>query len=360
MPRTSPYRYLPPETWRNMLVLGVIFYAARARLDRLYDMGTQTTSVRLALDQLAIAAREASSDGTGDEDEDTIVRKAVKAWDANLDSVLGLNTLETDARRLLTEIRGLVSCGVVAHNPFQMLFAAIEAKTRDVYGDAWRPAELSVAHMKSHPRRGAQEESDPYTVTALTQWAPKAKKVEIELSVYCEKFGPAAFAALPMLFAHECVCHVPARQDKAKNDSLFAEGFMDWAAHRFLYKWSVAVDPDLAPAARMHAARLKYVLTQYEHSKEAAARLRGHEAAEALSTWFEDECGLPDDEVGPRVARLAVELNQVNSSIEMKDYFVSMLELPFPPELAKLLRDWVAGEIDSGQLFDSTLSSFRR
>jgi hypothetical protein len=358
MTRTSPYKYLQPETWRNMLVLAVIFYAARTRLERLYDMGRQTASVRLVLDQLAIAAREASSDGPGDEDEDAIVRKAVKAWDANLDSVLGLNTLETDARRLLTEVRGLVSYGVAAHNPFQMLFAAIEAKTRDVYGEAWRPAELSVAHLRSHPRPGAQAESDPYTVTALTPWPPNAEKVEIELRVYCERFGPAAFAALPMLLTHECVCHVPARQDKVKNDSLFAEGFMDWAAYRFFYKWSVALDPDFAPAARTHAARLKHVLTQHEHGREAAARLRGHEAAEALSSWFEGECGLPYDEAGPRVARLAVELNQVDSPIEMKDYFVSMLELPFPPELGDLLRDWVAGEIDVGQLFASTLSSF--
>jgi hypothetical protein len=353
--RTAPYKYLSLETWRNMLVLAVIFHAARARLARLYDMGTQTTSVRSVLDQLALAAREAST--SGDEDEDAVVSRAVKTWDADLDSVLARRTLEPDVRQLLTEVRRLVSC-CVAHDPFQMLFQAIEAKTQEVYGEAWRPAVLSVAHINSHPRPGAQAETDPYCVTALTPWLPDVPTAEIELLVYCDKFGPAAFAALPMLLTHECVCHVPARQDKAKNDSLFAEGFMDWAAYRFFHGWAGAVDPELAPAARTHAKGLMHVLTQRGLGKEAAARLRGHEAAESLFSWFEQECGLPYDEVGPRVARLAVELNQVDSSIEMKDYFVSMLELPFPPGLGDLLHEWIAGDINAGQLFASALSSF--
>jgi len=359
MTRISPYKYLPLEIWRNLLVLAVIFHAARARLARLSDMGTRTPSVRSVLDRLALAAREASRDGAGDEDEDedAIVSKAVKAWDVDLASVLGGKTLEPEARQLLTEVRHLVSY-CVAHDPFQMLFEAIEAKTQEVYGEAWRPAMLSVAHINSHPRPGAQAETDPYAVTALTPWPPNAGKTEIELLVYCDKFGPAAFAAVPMLLTHECVCHVPARQDKAKNDSLFAEGFMDWAAYHFFHEWAGVMDPDLAPAARTHAKGLIHVLTQHELGKEAAARLRGHEAAEALFSWFERECGLPYDEVGPRVARLAVELNQVDSSIEMKDYFVSMLDLPFPPELGELLRDWVAGEIDARQLFAAASSSF--
>ena len=64
------------------------------------------------------------------------------------------------------------------------------------------------------------------------------------------------------------------------------------------------------------------------------------------------------DEAGPRVARLAVELNQVDNSIQSKDHFVSLLEDPFPPALDDLLRRWVAEEIDTGQLFAATLSSF--
>jgi hypothetical protein len=361
MTASSPYRDLTLGTWRSLLVLAVTFHAVRARLRRLYDMGRQTGPIRTVLDQLAMAAQEASTYGADEEDEDA-VKKAVMAWDANLDAALGLRTLEPDARKLLTEVRRLVSHFVV-RDPFQALFVAVEELARDVYGEAWPPAELSVAHTNSHPHPGARTETDPYTVTALTLWPPntresKVGKTKVELVVYCDEFGPAAFAALPMLLTHECVCHVPARQDKAKNDSTFAEGFMDWAACRFLQQWAGALDPDLASAARWHANRLTGVLTQPSYGGAAEMRRRGHEAAEVLFSWFEEECHLHPDEAGPRVARLAVELNQVDNSIQSKDHFVSLLEDPFPPALDDLLRRWVAEEIDTGQLFAATLSSF--
>lgn len=359
MTAVSPYEDLDTERWLNLLVLAVVYYAVRAKLDRLYDMGTQTNSVQIVLDQLVLAAQEASAGITAEEDADAVLRNALKAWDANLDSVLSGKTLKSDVRKLLTEVRDLVS-HCVAHDPFQALFAAIEAKAQAVYGEAWRPAVLSVAHINSHPRPTAQTSTDPYAVTALTAWRPTAVKAVVELRVFCDKFGPAAFAVLPMLLTHECICHVPARQDKAKNDSLFAEGFMDWAACRFLREWAGTLDPELASAARMHAERLTEILTQHNHGKEAAARRQGHGAAESLFSWFEWKCGLPVSEAGSRVARLAVELNQVDSPIRLKDHFVALLEQPFPPALDDLLRDWVAGEIDTEKLFAEGLSSFPR
>jgi hypothetical protein len=357
MTAASPYEDLEPERWLNLLVLSVVYYAVRAKLERLYDMGTQTKSVEAVLDQLMLAAQEASADVAAEEDADAVLRKALNAWDANLDSALSRKSLKPDARKLLTEVRDLVS-HCVAHDPFQALFAAIEDKAQAVYGEGWRPAVLSVAHIGRHPRL-AQTSTDPYTVTALTRWPPIAvKAVVVELRIFCDEFGPAAFAVLPMLLTHECICHVPARQDKAKNDSLFAEGFMDWAACRFLQEWAAALDPELASAARMHAERLSEILTQRNNSKEAAARRQGHGAAEALLSWFEWKCALPPSEAGSRVARLAVELNQVDSSIRLKDHFVTILEQPFPPSLDELLRNWVAGEIDTGKLFAEALSSF--
>jgi hypothetical protein len=356
MTAVSPYEYLELKTWRNLFVLAVVYHAARAKLDRLYDMGTQTDSVRSVLVQLALAAQDASVGVGAEEDEVAVLEKALKAWDANLDTALGRQALESDARKLLTEVRNLVGHCVV-RDPFQALFAAIEAKTRDVYGEGWRPAVLSVAHIKEHPRPGAHAETDPYAVTALTTWPPNAGKAVVELWVYCQEFGPAAFAALPMLFIHECVCHVPARQDKVKNDSLFAEGFMDWAACRFLQEWAGALDPELASAARVHAERLTDILTQYGHGKAAAVRRQGRGAAEALFSWFEWKCELSSNEARSRVARLAVELNQVDSSIRLKDHFVTMIEQPFPPALGTLLQQWVAGEIDTGKLFADAVSS---
>ena len=184
-------------------------------------MGRQTGPIRTVLDQLAIAAQEASTYGADEEDEDAVT-KAVKAWDANLDAALGLKTLEPDARKLLTEVRRLVSHFVV-RDPFQALFVAVEELARDVYGEAWPPAELSVAHTKSHPHPGAQTETDPYTVTARTQWPPnpgrpRSRRPRSSWCVYCDEFGPAAFAALPdALDARVCLpCARPAGQGQER------------------------------------------------------------------------------------------------------------------------------------------------
>jgi hypothetical protein len=355
MPGTSPYRSLEPETWRNLMALAAIFHATRAKLARLCDMAEQTRSVAAVLDQLALAARDISAE---DEDDDGIVSRVVTAWDADITAALRRQGLEPEARQLLTQLRDLVQ-STVASDPFRLLFEGIQARVGQLYGDAWRPAVLSVAHARSHPRGPtADAQRDPYTVTALTPWSPNAAEAEIELHVYCDQFGPAAFASVPMLLIHECVCHVPARQDKAKNDSAFAEGFLDWVAYYFLDQWASQLDPDLAPAARHHAGRLKYVLTSQTPGNESAARRRGHEAAETLFAWFEGECGMLHAESEMRVARLAIELNQVDHSIELKDHFVSKLERPLPPDLADALQAWVSGEMTAEQLLSSSSATF--
>ena len=51
----------------------------------------------------------------------------------------------------------------------------------------------------------------------------------------------AAFAAIPVVLTHECVCHVPARQWPPSNESYFAEGFMDWAALYYGQLWAGAL-----------------------------------------------------------------------------------------------------------------------
>ena len=92
------------------------------------------------------------------------------------------------------------------------------------------------------------------------------------------------------------------------------------------------------------------ILTAGAQTKEKAARLRGHRAAEILLGWFERECGLSRDESCTRVARLAVELNQVENVLAAKDHFVSRISQPLPPDLAEALRSWVAEELSSDRL----------
>jgi hypothetical protein len=339
----SPYRLLEPVKWRGLLARAAVFHATRAVLGRLCDLADQVVAVRVVVLQLSITAQELAGHCP---DDTAMVGRVTAEWEAALDRTLALERLDSRARTLLTEVRRLLRhacCG----DPFRTIFEGIEAQAHALYGEAWRPAALSVAHTRSHPR-GA--DADPYGVTAATPWPPQPDRAEIELQIFCEEFGPAAFAAVPMLLTHECVCHVPARQDRAKNDSEFAEGLLDWAAYHFLNLWAVKLDPQLAPAARQHARRLEDVLTRQSRTREGMARRVGHDAAEALLVWFESDCGLSPEESRNRVAHLAVELNLVDCSLLRKDNFVSRLSWPLPPDLDKTLREWMVSRTPAAQL----------
>jgi hypothetical protein len=178
----------------------------------------------------------------------------------------------------------------------------------------------------------------------------------VELQVFVDRFGPAAYAAVPMLFTHECVCHVPARQDRVKNSSTFAEGLVDWAAYHFLALWAVKLDREFGSTAREHADRLRWVLTVKNTTAEGAARRVGHEAAGRLAAWFESECGLTPEESSHRVARLAVELNMVDRPLLAKEHLVSLLSAP-PPKLDQDLRSWVQGTMTSEKLLDASAAT---
>jgi hypothetical protein len=345
-----PYQQLEPDMWRSLLARAAVFHATRGRLGRLCDMADQP-AVRTVLARLEEAVQLYAPK---DEDDRTIVTQVATAWNEALAQILSWDKIDAAARRLLTELKELVvsACG---EDPFLAVFAPIESQASQLYGAAWRPARLSVAHARSHPR-GSDVSHDPYALTAMTPWPPDPAAAEIELQIYGDGFGPAAYAAMPMLLTHECVCHVPARQERAKNDSQFAEGFLDWAAYHFFGIWAGKVDPQFASATRKHAERLKQVLTGQVRTNEGRARLVGHDAAEDLRTWFETECLMSAEESRTQVARLAVELNQADRPLVDKDHFVSLLEWPLPPELASRLHSWVAGLVSSEELLSLRLA----
>jgi len=345
MPGASPYRQLEPGIWRSLLARAAIYHATRGKLGRLCDMA-DLPAVKLVLLQLDLSAQHLSQQ---DADDQTFVTSVVDAWAAIIAHTM-LQSVEPETVKLLTELKELAR-SARSDDPFRAIFASVESQARHLYGPAWRPATLSVAHARSHPRSGSPT-PDPYAVTATTPWPPDPVGAEIELHIYCDKFGPAAFAAVPMLLTHECVCHVAARQDRARNDSAFAEGFLDWAAYHFFGMWAGKLDPQMAPAARKHAERLKQVLTARSETKEGRARLVGHGAAEDLRVWFEVEYGWSSDESQTQAARLAVELNKVDRPLAAKDHFGSMLSWPLPPNVARALDQWVDGTIDTGQLLD--------
>lgn len=341
MPALSPYAGLEPWMWRNLLARASVFHATRARLSELCDHIDQGGAVQAALLDLEMWAQEFAAN---DVDDETTVTNVVAAWDRQLTERLGRAQLDAGARDLLAEVQELVRLASW-DDPFQETFARITALASVIYGAAWRSATLGVAHIGRPPREGG----DPYAVTASTPWPPTATEAEVELLIQCDRFGPAAFAALPMLLIHECICHVPARQDCAANDSTFAEGLMDWVAYHYHEHWAVKLDPKLAPAARLHAGSLRQLLTR-ANSAAGRARRIGHQAAENLRAWFEIDRGQHYQESPVSVALLAVQLNQVDRDLAAKDQFVSLLGSALPPSVEDALRAWDSGLLEAEAL----------
>lgn len=347
MPGSSPYGGLEPPMWRSLLAEAAVFHATRGVLGRLCDMAAHEDTVKVMLLNLGRAARRFSRQ---EDDDGAAVAAVVAAWAQDLSSALDDPELEEDTRRLLTETLHRLD-QAACQDPFLPMLRAVESQARELYGEHWRPAALSLAHRRSHPR-GADPAHDPYAVTAKTPWPPSPTQAQVELHIFADRFGPAAYAALPTLLTHECVCHVPARQDEAKNDSEFAEGFLDWVAYEYLRLWAMKLDPELGPTMRKHAERLKEILDGDITTRVGMARVCGHDAARELEGWFETEYDITLDESRKRVLRLAVELNVVDRPLRLKNNFVSQLRKPFPPYLDKALREWHEQAVTGEELLD--------
>jgi hypothetical protein len=341
-----PYRELQPDEWRRLLARGAVFHAIRARLGRLCEMA-HDAAVEAALSRLDEAVRECAGSAA---DDRAMVAAVVRRWVRAVGRIRARQDPGAEAAILLAELRKLAR-GASAEDPFAALFARVEAMASDLYGAAWRPATLTVAHLRKHPR-GSDRSRDPYAVTALTPWPPEPPPAQIELLIYDDGFGPAAYAAIPILLIHECVCHVAAGQEKAKNDSQFAEGFLDWVGHHFLRIWAARLDPLSATATEEHAQRLGRMPFHGDTPRERMARSLGKQAAGDLLSWFQSECQMRRDEGCHRVAALAVELNRAKRPIADKDHFVSLLRLPFPPAVARKLRAWNEGLATPEELLD--------
>jgi hypothetical protein len=339
---------MPRQIWRTLLVRVVIFHATRGMIGRLCELADQVPAVRKALIELDEAAEEIA---TQDGDEATAVSRVVEAWCAALGRAMRRRTLPPAARELFRQMRDRLHDGVCSEDPFVGILRNIEVQARILYGDAWRPTELTVRHLNRHPRR-TDPAADPYPMTAALIWPPAPDGAKIILRICPATFGPAAYAAIHMVLTHECVCHVPARQAEAKADSAFAEGLLDWVAYHFLDAWALKLDRDCGPTLRKHADELRTVLMRDRSTRAGIARHVGHDAASNLQAWFEHRLALAPADARVWVAQLAVELNLVDRPLEIKDNLVSRLSWPLPPDLDAALRSWADHDMPTEKLLD--------
>lgn len=321
MPDGPPYALLRSvATWRHLLTRGALLRACAPRLARLHDLSFAYDSVAGVLRELAFAAGSATATAS----DSAAVAKARAEWRSRIATWLkNPGTTTGEERALLEELRELAASATAA-DPFAAVFHAICELSATVYRDRWPAPSLMLNDLPAHPRIPP----DPYAVAATTS---SAQPRVVTLMIHPSGLGPATFAALPSVLAHECICHVPAQQDRGKNDSSFAEGFMDWTATYF-FECSVAhALPDLSAAARAHADPFAALFAS-PYTREGRARRLGRLAADHLVSLIVSEFHLSSYEAAPIVAGLALDLNCVQAPIDEKDLIVAdiagLVELP--------------------------------
>lgn len=324
-------------TWRILFGRAIIFRAVRQCVAELYEMAIDIVNhpvIDRALDTLNDAVDTLAATSSSDA---AFMSALVRECENRLTEIIHTRQLKKDEADLLGELYSLIS-QANATDPFRALLSAVSKFAADSYADFWRVPQLSLSKRMSHPRSGPPY--DPYPLSAKTT---VQREVVVQLSVCPPLFGPAAFAAIPFIFVHECVCHVPARQDRNRNSSPFAEGFMAWAAWYFFRRWVVPLDSKLAPAALQHGDDLHNILKGRTNPAFAPRRV-GYRNADRLMAWFHQELGESLAEAEVRVASLAVELNLAEVELARKDNFVVRLRtVDRDQELGDRLRAWTEG-----------------
>jgi hypothetical protein len=295
----------------------------------------RSSSAEAALRSLFHAAEIAAA---ADADEDFVPR-LVQRWRADLGELRAAGSFDGDGLQLIDALFEL-AMHASASDPFREVFEKVAECAAAVYGDNWPQCFLSLATTSQ------RFQSTRYSISATTD----VRKSVVELQVLPTSFGPPAFAALGALLAHECICHVAARQDRVDNYSIFAEGFVDWAAEFFFGRWARLIDADTAAAAVECGTALMLSLRMGDNTA-AKARRTGWRIAERVSVWLQEEEELTYEEARIAVARLAVELNCAEDRLDHKDLLVSRLARPpYPNRLQRGLMDWLQGRISASQL----------
>lgn len=309
-----------PAAWRVLLARGALLRACAPRIALLHDLSFAYDSVDGAVKDLAKAAGAARATAS----DSAAVTAASNQWRIAIDDWLNNpGTATSEERTLLDEVARLCASATPA-DPFKAIFHAICDLSAEIYGDRWPAPTLMLDDLPAHPRTPP----DYYAVTAKTT---PAQPPVVRLLIHPRGLGPATFAALPGLLAHECICHVPARQDRVKNDSSFAEGLMDWAATYFFERSMARLLPDLNAAASAHASPFGALFASPQ-TKPGRARLFGRLAANNLVSLTISELGVSPPQAKAIVARVARDLNCVAASIDEKDRRVAdiagLSELP--------------------------------
>jgi hypothetical protein len=249
------------------------------------------------------------------------------------------------AREILTAVEAFE---VREASPISRMFETVCDRSSALYQNQWRPAELSIHFHQHHPRGKA----DPYALSGRTRATDELATVTI--APCAELLYAEAYAAIPSLLVHECICHVPAiPADDVDNRSPFAEGFLDYAAGVFHERWLKDLAVGFEYSALEHGQRYRSLLAErYEVSGNPgwSARLVGRRIAARISLRAQRSLAMTKFAADTHVARLALELNVADAPLALKDLRIRQWEASSTAGLEVELEEFFGGGIGADDL----------
>lgn len=240
-------------------------------------------------------------------------------------------------------VADLTAAGTSLVDPWNPIFEYVSDQAAMLFGDRWPGVRVEIAGATGPYYR----ESSKLYANASTDM--RIEKLDdcpvVRVGIWDEKFNRETYAAIYALLVHELVCHVAAPRVEYgdPNESVFAEGFVDWAAEKWFERWLPGMDVKLRAAARHFGRHMIAV------GKDPAGgndywkpRFVGHKAAQNLVDLLQD-AGIAPELAIDRVMVLARELTLLDVDLEEKDIFVGSLGLIGPVMRQRLLR-WGHGE----------------
>ena len=329
----------PPEIARQLMAASVLLHTCAPQTGPI--LGLQ----RAGSDEIKAllgALSQASHDVRGSADEQSAAQEAMATWIGYLDRRLGRTDLSEPELITLSAVRA--GCNDPLDNPIQAIFDFVARRAGLLYDKAWPNVRFRVARLGEHPREGR----DPFGISGLTM--ADQQRAEVRLQLHLPSLGPRLFAAIPACLVHECICHVASpRFPRADNESMFAEGFMDWAASFYLRDWEADLPSGLSAVAALEEQELQSVWRQ-STSGAAIMRQGGRQAAALLATALQRHHDHSREDAHATVASFAVQMNLVEASLAVKDRWVSELPPSDQSPLAATLLNALKGLIAPADL----------
>lgn len=275
----------------------------------------------------------------GSNSRDALFRDVLKQVRADIQYRLARQAQDAELARLLQ----IANSGQI-FDPIQRIFDILADQAADVYRSSRRQAVLTPDWLNEHPGGARKNGSyaDPYHFTALTK--VQGQVARVELRIHLDRFDERSFFAMPAVLTHELVGHAYAQEDRNAEESIWAEGLMDWAAAQFFRRWAPKIGLPLALTTR-HGEEIG-------SARRSAARMSGWSVATDLFQWFMlDQPKLDDRYAENLTLRFALEHNVTAASLPAKDALAArLMNIRSNYDLQRQLRRWRDGELPPGGL----------